>query len=464
MDQETKRSMSVPKVPGEVPSPGEGRSSRRRFLKYGALGAACVGGGAVATYFAIKRGGSVVRSVTEAVSDAVSEAVADATSATDVFKNDAPKGKLWDLWQQRGWVKEARHYLKLGDNVQCRVCPNECLLEPEDRGRCRNKVNKEGTLYTLAYGNPCSLHVDPIEKKPLFHFLPGTQVLSIATSGCGFRCLNCQNWDISQRKPEESKDPRGEPIRPTPERLTRLTRDDMDRLSLFPEDVVATAEHLESPSIAYTYSEPTSWYEYMIDTARLARQRGIKNVWVTCGYMQEEPLVELCEYLDAANVDLKSFSEEIYKRLNSGKLEPILNTLKVLKREGVWFEVTNLVVPTYTDDMAMIRRMCDWMVEHLGPDYPLHFSRFHPAHKLTNLPPTPVEVLTEARSVARACGLRYVYIGNCRGVEGAETTFCPNPNCGKPVVQREMYFVDALNVENGKCTACGTPIAGVWPD
>jgi pyruvate formate lyase activating enzyme len=229
---------------------------------------------------------------------------------------------------------------------------------------------------------------------------------------------------------------------------------------MFPEDAVAVAGALKSPSIAYTYSEPTVWFEYMTDTARAARRRGIKNVWVTCGYIQQEPLVELCKVTDAANVDLKSFSQDIYKELNTGKLQPVLDTLTTLKREGVWFEVTNLIVPTYTDKPDMIRRMCDWMLESLGPDYPLHFSRFHPEHKLTNLPPTPIDFLCKARDIARQCGLHYVYIGNVRGVEGAETTICPG--CGKTLVQRDAYFVSAVNIKDGKCKSCGTKIAGVW--
>jgi pyruvate formate lyase activating enzyme len=312
----------------------------------------------------------------------------------------------------------------------------------------------------LAYGNACSFHSDPIEKKPLFHFLPATDVFSFATSGCGFRCLNCQNWDISQRKPEESKDPRGKPVRLNPESLESVYREDIDRLSLFPEDVVALCEHLQSPSIAYTYSEPSVWFEYMIDTARLARKKKIRNVWVTCGYINQEPLLELCQALDAANVDLKSFDPDIYGKLNSGKLEPILQTLKTLKKQRVWFEVTNLIVPTYTDKLDMIRKMCDWLVENLGPDYPLHFSRFHPAHKLTHLPPTPVEVLIRARDIARDCGLRYVYLGNVRGIEGAENTVCPN--CGATVIQRDAYQVNISNLDSGCCGSCHAKIAGVW--
>ena len=301
-------------------------------------------------------------------------------------------------------MTEARHYLKLGRNVQCKMCPNECLLEPEDRSHCRVRVNKDGTLWTLAYGNPCAFHLDPIEKKPLFHFLPGTTAFSLATAGCVYRCLNCQNWDISQAKPDETKNPFGEPQRLDAAALDTLRRVDPERVSLFPKDVVALAERLGSDSIAYTYSEPIAWYEYMFDTARQAKAKRIKNLWITCGSINEEPLVELCGVIDAANVNLKGFDPEIYRQLNSGSLEPILNTLKTLKREGVWFEVTNLVVPTYTDDLDMIRRMCDWLVANLGPDYPLHFSRFHPEHKLMHLPPTPIDILLQAREAA--CDLR----------------------------------------------------------
>jgi pyruvate formate lyase activating enzyme len=240
----------------------------------------------------------------------------------------------------------------------------------------------------------------------------------------------------------------------------QLTQDDVDRLSLFPDDVVAMAEHLGAPSIAYTYSEPIAWYEYMFDTSEAARRKNVKNLWITCGSIQEEPLVELCKVIDAANVNLKSFDQDIYERLNAGKLETILNTLRTLKREGVWFEVTNLVVPTYTDDLEMIRRMCGWLVENLGPDYPLHFSRFHPQHKLTGLPPTPIDVLAEARAIARRAGLHYVYVGNVREMADAETTFCPH--CGTKVIERDCFFIRSMSLDRGKCGSCGTAIAGVW--
>ena len=218
------------------------------------------------------------------------------------------------------WSREGYHYVDLGEYVTCHVCPNTCVLREGQRSVCRNKTNYRGTLYTLAYGNPCAVHTDPIEKKPLFHFLPSSSAFSLGTAGCTFRCLNCINWEISQRGPQAGD---GE---------------------LFPEQVVEQATQSDCPSIAYTYSEPTAWYEYMYDTSRLAHSQGIKNVWVTNGSMNETPLRDLCQYLDAANVDLKSFSEDVYNTLNRGRLEPVLNTLKILKEEGVWIEVTNLVI------------------------------------------------------------------------------------------------------------------------
>jgi pyruvate formate lyase activating enzyme len=416
------------------------QSSRRNFLRAGAgtLAAIAAGGGTI--YYVLRR--------------------AESLPTAEIFPRDAPQGEFWQAWQARGWVTEARHYLKLGRNVQCKMCPNECLLEPEDRSHCRVRINKDGTLLTLAYGNPCAFHLDPIEKKPLFHFLPGTTAFSIATAGCVYRCLNCQNWDISQSKPDETKDPLGDPQRLDRTALATLRRVDPQRVSMFTEDVVALAEYLRSDSIAYTYSEPIAWYEYMFDTARQAKAQQIKNLWITCGSINEEPLVELCSVIDAANVNLKGFDPEIYRQLNSGSLDPILNTLKTLKRENVWFEVTNLVVPTYTDKLDMIRRMCDWLVTNLGPDYPLHFSRFHPEHKLTHLPPTPIDMLVQARDAARSCGLHHVYIGNVRELEDAETTYCPG--CRKAVIERAGFYIRVMRLDAGKCASCGTAIAGVW--
>ncbi len=378
----------------------------------------------------------------------------------EIFKGDAPGDEVWALWQKRGWVKEASHYLKLDRNTQCKVCPNNCLLSPGDRSHCRNKVNRDGTLYTMAYGNPCTFHIDPVEKKPLYHFLPGTPTFSLATSGCVFRCLNCQNWEISQKKPEETKDPRGPEFRLRPPLPRSITGEQLARLSLFPEDVVAVAEALRCPSLSYTYSEPTAYYEYASDTCRLARTHGLKNIIVTCGSIEDRPLRDLAPFVDAAHVDLKGFSEDTYHRLNTGKLQPILNTLKTYHELGVWFEVINLIVPSYTDDLETIKRMCEWLVANLGPDRPLHFSRFHPEHKLDHLPSTPIDVLVRARDVARAAGLRYVYVGNVREVADAGTTFCPG--CRRAVIERDVFSVTAFHLVGGNCRYCGTPIAGVW--
>lgn len=349
---------------------------------------------------------------------------------SSVFHNKAPRV----LWK---WSREAYHYIKVGRNVQCRVCPNECTLRPGDRSICRNKVYYEGKLYTLAYGNPCAVHIDPIEKKPLFHFLPATPIFSIATAGCNLRCLNCQNWSISQAQPEETKN-----------------------YDLPPGKVIEAAAGSGCVSIAYTYSEPTAFYEYMYDTARLAHARGIRNVWVTNGYINEEPLRDLCGVLDAANIDLKSFKEEIYSRLNAGRLQPVLNTLETCKEEGVWFEITNLVVPGWTDDLVMIRKMCGWLVDHGFAEYPLHFSRFHPMHRLTHLPPTPVDTLLEARRVALKAGMHYVYVGNVPGTD-AQNTYCPK--CGELLVGRMGYVITQYNiVDRGLCKFCGERISGVW--
>lgn len=428
-------------TPQEVSDSRRRRISRRDAVRWGVVGATTTAGFGTLAYLSARK--------------------APAAAATEVFKQDAPDEATWNRWKLRGWVHEAAHYRHLGRNVQCQVCPNECLLEPGDRSHCRNKVALEGKLFTMAYANPAALHVDPIEKKPLFHFQPGTRAFSLATSGCSFRCLNCQNWEISQKKPEELKAATGEELRLGSGYAGPLRAGDLERASVFPEDVVLLAQRSGSQSIAYTYSEPTSYYEYMLETAKRARTAGIKNVWVTNGYIKPEALEGLAKVLDAANVDLKSFSEKIYAELNSGKLAPILATLQLLARRGVWFEITNLVVPRYSDDLAMIGKMCDWMVSKLGPDYPLHFSRFHPEYELERLPPTPVRTLVRAREIAKQAGLHYVYVGNVRGVQDAETTFCPG--CGKPVVERSIYRVETLQVgPDGSCAHCGQRIAGVW--
>lgn len=346
-----------------------------------------------------------------------------------VFKNDAPEMP----WK---WSIEGFYYTKHGNNVRCTICPNRCYLTPGDRSVCRSKVNINGKLISLSYGNPCSVHIDPIEKKPLNHFYPSTEVFSIAAAGCNFRCLNCQNWEISQRKPEEVR-----------------------HYDLFPKDVVRTAKEKNIPSIAYTYSEPVSYYEYMYDTAKLAREEGINNVWVSNGYINQKPLKDLAQYLDAANVNLKSFDDNTYRNLNGGMLQPVLNTFKLLHERGVWFEMTTLVVPGYVDKIEMTKKMCDWILKELGPDYPLHFSRFFPRYKLNRLPATPVKTLELLRNIALKAGIHYVYLGNVPGHD-AYNTYCHN--CHKTLIERQGYNIAEFNIIDGMCKFCKTPIPGRW--
>ena len=321
--------------------------------------------------------------------------------------------------------------------VQCDLCPHKCVLADGQRGICTARINKGGTLYTLAYGNPVSLQVDPIEKKPFFHVAPGESAFSLAVAGCNMRCLFCQNWQISQSRPDET-----------------------DNYSLSPEEVVNSAIKSNSKFIAYTYTEPTIFYEYMLDIAKLAREKGLRNVMHTCGYMNREPLMNLLKYMDAVNVDLKSFDSSFYRKMGiMVELQPVLDTLKTIKAQGVWLEITNLVIPGENDDPNQIRKMCVWIKDNLGDDVPLHFSRFTPAYRLANLPPTPVEKLEEAYRIAKEVGLKYVYIGNLSGTSH-ENTYCPN--CAKLLVSRTGYRINEMNIKDGRCKFCGYKISGIW--
>lgn len=321
------------------------------------------------------------------------------------------------------------------NKVQCELCPRRCILGPGQRGDCRVRENIGGELTTLVYGNPCAVHIDQMEKKPLFHFLPGSPVFSIATAGCNLHCRFCQNWTISQRTPEET-----------------------NNYDLPPEKLVAAASRNGCRSIAYTYSEPIVFYEYMYDSSVLAHKHGMKNVMVTAGYINEKPLEELALVIDAANVDLKG-DNEYYQEVCGGNLDPVLKTLTTMREKGIWVEITNLIVPTLNDDPKKIKWLVEWVSDHLGPDVPLHFSRFHPMYKLRNLPPTPAETLKMAREMALEKGLHYVYIGNLRWPEG-EMTYCPG--CGKAVIKRSGYTILENHLKDGKCGFCGKGIAGVW--
>ncbi|RPI04315.1 MAG: AmmeMemoRadiSam system radical SAM enzyme [Ignavibacteriae bacterium] len=334
------------------------------------------------------------------------------------------------------WSREALFYKKTADGLQCEKCPQGCLLKDGDVGFCRSRVASRGRMYTIAYGNPCAVHVDPIEKKPFFHFLPSTRAFSIAAAGCNFRCLNCQNWQISQTSPAES-----------------------DNTDLMPEEVVRACKSAGSESIAYTYSEPTTFYEYVYDTAKLARDQQIHNLLKSNGYINEKPLRQLCNVLDAANIDLKVFDDAAYAKLSSGKLAPVLRTLKVLREEGVWLEITNLVIPAWTDDSDTIKRMCDWLCANGLSDAPLHFSRFTPLYKLSQLPATPAATLEKAYDIALKSGIRFIYLGNIAGHWG-ENTSCPG--CRKTIVERRAFTILANHIEQGKCKFCGEKIPGNW--
>lgn len=338
-----------------------------------------------------------------------------------------------DLWQ---WSREALFYTKTPDGLKCQKCPHECLLGEGETGICRNRVVHKSKLYTIAYGNPCAIHIDPIEKKPFFHFLPSTRAFSIAVAGCNFHCLNCQNWQISQFSPKET-----------------------DNYDMMPEKIVEQCLKNKCESIAYTYSEPTTFYEYAYDTAKLAREKRINNVWKSNGYLNKIPLRKLCKVMDAANIDLKTFDDEIYSKLSGGKLEPVLQTLKTFKEEGVWLEITNLVIPSWTDNLDTVKKMCDWLVKNNLQDCPLHFSRFTPLYKLTQLPLTPIQTLEKARNVALKSGIKYVYIGNVPAHK-AENTFCHK--CEKIIMERRGFTIIKNELNLGKCKYCGENIPGVW--
>jgi len=309
-------------------------------------------------------------------------------------------------------------------------------VAPGKRGYCEVRENREGKYYTVVYGNPCAVHVDPIEKKPFFHVLPRSGSFSIATAGCNFDCKFCQNWEISQTVPEETVN-----------------------FDLPPEVVVDLAIRYECRSIASTYVEPTIFCEYMMDIGIEAKKRGILNVCHSNGYINPEPLERLIPFLDAACIDLKAFNERFYETMTEGSLEPVLKTLQTLRRTGTHLEIVNLMIPMKNDDLGEVREMAIWIKEKLGPEVPLHFTKFYPLYKLRNLPPTPVSTLEEARKVALSVGLEYVYVGNVPGHEG-ENTFCPQ--CKKLLVQRTGYMIRQIHLEDGKCKYCGKPIPGIW--
>ena len=323
--------------------------------------------------------------------------------------------------------------------MRCNLCAHRCVITDGGRGICQVRENRDGTLYTLVYGRVIARHVDPVEKKPLFHVYPGSTAYSIATPGCNFRCRWCQNWEISQMPRER-----------------HLIMGDVAT----PDQIVAAARRRHCRSIAYTYTEPTVFFEYAYDTARLAHEAGLINIYVTNGYMTEEMLETFAPYMDAANVDLKAFKEETYRRYVGARLQPVLDALKTMKRLGIWVEVTTLIIPGINDDPDELRDAARFVAQELGPQTPWHISRFFPAYKMRDVPPTPLETLMKAREIGREEGLVHIYVGNVTG-EAEQDTRCPV--CKSLLVRRWGYTVLKNRIRDGHCPDCGAEIAGIWP-
>ena len=334
----------------------------------------------------------------------------------------------------RWWFSEANT-----ERVICQLCPRQCHIKAGEKGFCFVRANVDGRLVLTTYGRSSGFCLDPIEKKPLNHFLPGTPVLSLGTAGCNLGCKFCQNWDISKSR-------------------------SMDKLttSATPEEIVAVAMETGCRSIAFTYNDPTIWAEYAIDIAQIARASGIATVAVTAGFINPEPRREFYQWMDAANVDLKGFTDKFYRKLAQGRLQPVLETLKYLKQEtDVWFEITNLLIPGENDSSREIAAMCDWILENLGPDVPIHFTAFHPDYKMMNLLPTSQETLNRAQSIALLAGIRFAYIGNVYDRQ-RESTYCPN--CGQLLIERNWFELGEYNLVGNRCQFCASVIPGVFEE
>jgi pyruvate formate lyase activating enzyme len=334
-------------------------------------------------------------------------------------------------------MKEAYYYAKVEDGkVQCALCPHCCNLKIGQYGICNSRKNVDGVLIATSYGNLCSIGIDPVEKKPLMQFLPGTTTYSVSSAGCNLRCLHCQNDGISQAKPEQ-----------------------ITVYKLEPPDVVKNAIESGCKSISYTYTEPTTFYEFMIDTAKLAQQAGLKNISVSNGYINEWPLEELCKYVDAFNIDLKYFSDDLYYEISKGSLEPILRTLEIIKENNRWLEITNLIIPDINDNKTMIKEMCEWLVSKGFSKYPLHFSRFYPHYRMSDKQWTPMETVFKANEIAINAGMKYVYLGNVPDEYNGDLK-CPR--CKRNLIVRSGYRMIENNLAGGKCVCCGENIDGIF--
>lgn len=335
------------------------------------------------------------------------------------------------------FTTEAHFYQKLPNKkVKCKLCPRECTVGDRERGYCGVRENRNGTYYTLVHSRVCAAHVDPVEKKPLFHYLPGSLAFSLATAGCNVNCKFCQNWDISQARPEQ-----------------------VPAEYLPPKRVTELARQWQCPTIAYTYSEPVVFSEFLVDTADAGHAAGIRSVVVSNGYIQDEALRAAYGKMDAVKIDLKAFSNSYYEKVVTGELKPVLDTLVTLRKMGKWTEIVYLVIPTLNDSDSELRGLAHWVKENLGTDVPLHFTQFHPDYLLKNLPITPVPTLERARDMALAEGLHFVYIGNVPG-HPAENTYCPH--CQHTLVERTGFEVRQMLIRKGACPYCKQSIPGIW--
>ncbi len=340
---------------------------------------------------------------------------------------------------EKGFIGKERspYFEPLSDQmIRCTLCPHGCEVGPAERGLCEVRENIDGQYYSMVYGNPCAVQIDPIEKKPFYHVLPASRAFSLATAGCNFDCKFCQNWEISQARP-----------------------DDTYNYKLSPDQVISGALQYKSEVIASTYVEPVIFIEYMLEIGRLAKSQPLLKVMHSNGFINEKPLGDLCDVLDAACIDLKGFTEDFYQTMTEGSLAPVLNTLKILKSRSVHTEIVNLMVPGKNDDMQQVRSMCKWIRKELGPDIPLHFSRFYPRYRLKSIPPTPVSTIEKAKEVAEDEGLRFVYVGNVPEHSGGHT-YCPK--CKKMLIRRIGYRVKVQGLNDGKCQNCGQDIVGIW--
>ncbi|MCX8118961.1 MAG: AmmeMemoRadiSam system radical SAM enzyme [Desulfobacterota bacterium] len=342
-----------------------------------------------------------------------------------------------DSTAKEGPVKRALFFKKLNGNLtQCELCFRGCLIPEGKRGFCRVRENQKGELRSLVYGKPAGLQIDPIELEPMYHMVPGHKNLCVYTASCNFRCKHCQNWTISQSAPEQI----------TPMKYT-------------PGEIVEEALKQGCQSISHSINEPTVFYEMMLEVVQLAKRKGLLTLCHTNGGIARAPLIELLKYLDGVTVDLKSFNPKFYEEISEAKLDPVLETLKTVRESGRHLEIVNLVIPTLNDDPADIRKMCKWIITHLGRETPIHFTRFSPQYKMTHLPPTPIKTLEEAMGIAKAEGMKYVYVGNVVG-HPANSTYCPN--CGKCIIERTHYLVLKNRVKKGYCPFCNEKLPGVW--